>query len=93
MSKFQVKRPDGSESIETSETTSVDAYAMERWGANSAAELEDSVGVVLSLASEESTPIVEMQVGTPTEAQPVVPEGESTPTGSSTATESKALTT
>lgn len=52
MSKFHVQWTSGSRSIETAEAATADAYAMERWGMNSAAQVFDDYGVKITLLSD-----------------------------------------
>ena len=62
--KFNVTWPDGSTTEETSETTSPDAYAMERWGASSADAAMQAYGVAI-VAIEDDAAIVAIEDDAP----------------------------
>lgn len=64
--RFKITWPSGLVETAESETETVDAYAMERWGRDAAAQLAD-YGVVLELDSAPAAPTAETQVVTPPE--------------------------
>ncbi len=43
--EFLVTWPNGQTEVDCSETTTADAYAMERWGCNTAAQVQTQYGV------------------------------------------------
>jgi len=54
--KFKITWPNGDTTTEVSETTSVDTYAMERWGCDSAESVNTQYGIVLEEAPAEDPP-------------------------------------
>lgn len=86
--RFKITWPSGLVETAESETETVDAYAMERWGRDAAAQLAD-YGVALELDSAPAAQTVATQAATPPEGgadatQP--PSGTTTDTTPTTPT-------
>lgn len=72
MSEFNIIWPSGLSTVECSECTTLDAYAMERWGVNSMEEVTAQYDVKVTLhGALEQPPVVTEQLPVVTEQPPV----------------------